>query len=457
MIKHSLKYVSLLAIAAFALSALPGCSSPAATEPPVSTQAPVVAATEPASPVSPAATEAATAVPASGTVTEVTFWGDWKGDSETQVDEMVDAFNASHPDIHVTYVVVDDPLTKFLTASTSGQAPDVMIWDRNRTALYAPKGVLEPLDSYMQKDGVSTDTFYAEAMREMTYDGQVYGLPMTVDCRALFYNKKLLDAAGVTPPTNWDELEQAAIKLTQWDGDNLQVSGFSLSDAGLFSMYLMQAGGQMLSDDGTKTAFNSDAGKEVLAYWDKLINQDKVYQIGFESGLGEGTDAFVTGRVAMMYSGPWALSTYEKYGQDLDFGIVPAPSGPNGDQGSVMGGFGMVIPSASKNKDAAWEFIKWWNADAENALTFAKLSWNIPANLQAIQDPYFQDDPFWKPILDTLNFAKIRPPVTGYSVMESDALVPKLQLFMEGKLSADETLSEAQVAGDKILQENSAP
>jgi len=48
----------------------------------------------------------------------------------------------------------------------------------------------------------------------------------------------------------------------------------------------------------------------------------------FRSGLGQGTDAFVTGQVAMMYSGPWALSTYEKYGKDLDFGIVPAPAGP---------------------------------------------------------------------------------------------------------------------------------
>ena len=195
---------------------------------------------------------------------------------------MVSDFNASHPNIHVNYVVVNDPVTKFLTASTSGQAPDVMIWDRNGTALYAPKGVLEPIDAYMAKDGVTADSFYTEAMREMTYNGKTYGLPMTVDARALFYNKKLLAAAGVTPPTNWDELEQDAIKLTKWDGNKLQVAGFSLSDPGLFSMYLMQAGGQMLSDDNSKTAFNSPAGLAVLNYWDKLINTDKVYQVGFE-------------------------------------------------------------------------------------------------------------------------------------------------------------------------------
>ena len=445
--KHLTKYVSMLAVLTLVLGVLAGCSSsttatPAATE---------VAATEAAT--QPAATEAAT----SSTVTEVTFWADWSGDRQPAVEQMVSDFNASHPNIHVTYVVVEDPVTKFLTASTSGQAPDVMIWDRNGTALYAPKGVLEPLDEYMAKDGVTSDTFYSEALRELTYDGKVYGLPMTVDCRALFYNKKLFADAGITnPPTNWDELEQDAIKLTKWDGDKLQVSGFSLSDAGLFSMYLMQAGGQLLSEDGTKTAFNSDQGMAVLNYWDKLINTDKVYQIGFESGLGEGTDAFVTGQVAMMYSGPWALSTYEKYGDQLDFGVAPAPAGPNGDKGSVMGGFGMVIPSAAKNKEAAWEFIKWWNADADNALNFAKLSWNIPANLKAIEDPFFQDDPFWKPILDTLAFAKIRPTITGYSTMEANALVPKLQLFVQGKLSAADALSQAQTEGDKILQDAAA-
>jgi multiple sugar transport system substrate-binding protein len=445
--KQSMKFVSLLVIFTLTLGVLAGCATPAATETPTSTEAAVPSATEAV------ATEAATA--ASGSVTEVTFWADWSGDRQPAVEQMVSDFNASHPNIHVTYVVVEDPVTKFLTASTSGQAPDVMIWDRNGTALYAPKGVLEPLDAYMAKDGVTADTFYAEALREMTYDGKVYGLPMTVDSRALFYNKTLFKEAGITnPPTNWDELEADAVKLTKWDGDKLKVSGFSLSDAGLFSMYLMQAGGKLLTDDGTKTAFNSDQGLSVLNYWNKLINQDKVYQIGFESGLGEGTDAFVTGQVAMMYSGPWALSTYEKYGDKLDFGIVAAPAGPNGDTGSVMGGFGMIIPSASKNKEAAWEFIKWWNADADNALKFAKLSWNIPANLKAIQDPYFQEDPFWKPILDTLAFAKIRPTVTGYSMMEANALVPKLQLFLEGKLSAADALAQAQEAGDKILQDN---
>lgn len=387
---------------------------------------------------------------------ELTFWGDWAGEGQKQFETMVDAFNKSQDKIRVKYVLQQDMITKFLTASTSGGSPDILFWDRWRTSLYAPKNVLHPIDDLLAKDGLNKDDFYGEALKELSYNDKLYGLPLTVDARALFYNKKILDAAGVQPPTTWDELEQAAIKTTKWNGNKLEVAGFSLGDNGLFNMYLQQAGGSMLDSTGTKTDFNNDKGKSVLAYWDRLLNKDKVYKVGFEQGLGEGTDAFVTGKLAMTYSGPWMLSTYKKYGKDLDFGIVPPPAGPNGDKGSVMGGFGLVIPEGSKHQEAAWEFIKWWTANKDNALLWAKTSLNIPGYKPALDDPFFKDDPFWKPFLDTLEFAKIRPTHPGYSVLEGDALIPNLQLFQQGKLSVEDTLKKSQQRGDQLLSDNAA-
>jgi multiple sugar transport system substrate-binding protein len=394
---------------------------------------------------------------AGGEVVTLTFWGDWSGEGEKQFNTMVDAFNKAHPNIQVKYVVTEDMITKFLTASTGGNAPDIMLWDRWRTSLYAPKGVLHPIDEFMQRDSISRDDFYQEALRELTWDDKLYGLPLTVDARALFYNKKLLEEAGVEPPTTWDELEQAATKLTKWNGNKLERAGMSLQDVGLFNMYLQQAGGQMITEEGSATAFNSPEGLAVLNFWNKLLNENKVYQVGFEAGLGQEQDAFATGKVAMTYTGPWMLTTYQKYGKDLEFGIVPPPAGPNGDKGGVMGGFGLAIPTASKHKEEAWEFIKWWNAQPENALLWAKTSYNIPGNLKAIQDPFFQDDPLWKPFLDTLEFAKIRPPFAGYSPMEVNALIPTLEQFREGKLTAEQALQQAQEQGDKQLQENNLP
>ncbi|HEX7056426.1 MAG TPA: extracellular solute-binding protein, partial [Bacilli bacterium] len=178
-----------------------------------------------------------------GEPVELTFWGDWGGEGQKQFETMVDAFNKSQDRIRVKYVLQQDMITKFLTAATSGGSPDILFWDRWRTALYAPKHVLHPIDELMQRDGINAADYYEQSLKELSYNGKLYGLPLTVDARALFYNKKLLDQAGVKPPTSWDELEAAAKKLTKWNGDKLEVAGFSLNDVGLFNMYLQQAGG----------------------------------------------------------------------------------------------------------------------------------------------------------------------------------------------------------------------
>jgi multiple sugar transport system substrate-binding protein len=385
---------------------------------------------------------------------KLVVWGGWSGEGETQIKSMIDLFNQAGLGATAEYVVQEDMVTKFLTSATSGQAPDLLIWDRWQTSLYAPKNVLMPLDDYIGNDGVNKDDFYSEALRELTWEDKVYGLPLTVDARALFFNNAHLTTAGVEVPTTWAELETAAVAMTIRDnGGALTQSGFSLGDVGLFSIWLRQMGGTMLTEDNTKTNFNNEQGLAVLQFWQKLLDQG-VYEVGYESGLGEGQDAFVTGKVSSHLTGPWMVGTYNKYGADLDFGVAQPPAGPNGDKGSVLGGFGLVIPEGSREKDAAWSLLKWWLADPANALQFGKTSSNIPGNRTAAQDTFFTGDPHIAPVIDTLEYATIRPPVAGYSPMEIDALIPNLQLFMEGKQSAEEALAKAQEDGDRLLEEN---
>ncbi|WP_368659430.1 ABC transporter substrate-binding protein [Metabacillus halosaccharovorans] len=385
---------------------------------------------------------------------KLTFWGDWTGDGEDQFNHMVEKFNESQDRIEVEYVIQEDLITKFMTGITSGQVPDVLLWDRWRTSLYAPKGVLHPINEYMEADGVSEGDFYEEALKELSYDDNLYGLPLTVDTRALFYNKDHFEEAGIEPPTTWEELREAAKKLTVKNGKDFERVGFSLNDLGLFNMWLQQAGGQMLTEDLTATAYNSEAGLKVLEYWNQLLFEDEVYKTGFDKGLEGAQHPFVTGKSSMHFTGPWDLRTYEQYSDQLNYGVVPPPAGPNGDKGAVMGGFGLAVPEASEKKEAAWEFIKWWLAEPENALEWGKTSLNIPGNKIALEDPFFQDDPFWKPFIDSLEFAKIRPRHPGYSVAEVDALIPNLEKFLLQEQSAEETLEKAQKEGDRMLKEN---
>ncbi|PJJ73633.1 multiple sugar transport system substrate-binding protein [Diaminobutyricimonas aerilata] len=379
---------------------------------------------------------------------EVVMWGSWSGDQVAQLNEQAGAFNDSQDEYRVKYVAQELVEEKLLTAIAGGQVPDVVLWDRYNTSLYAPKGALQPIDELVEEDSVDLDAFYQEALGELEVDGELYGLPLLVDNRSLYYNKQILAEAGVTPPTTWDELLTAAEALTVREGGKLQRAGFMLDDPGLFNMYLWQAGGDLLNDDETKVEFNSEQGLQVLDFWQRLLDAGV-----YEQGFGDGIDAFAEGRTAMRLDGPWQLSTYDKV-EGLEYGVVQPPAGPNGDKGAGMGGFGLVIPQGAKNAEGAWEFMKWWATQPENGVNFAKIAGWIPANIEAANDPYFTEDEHLAGFIQTLEYARVRPSVSGYSDVEGKALIPALEKYLSGEIDAQTALDDAEQQGNRILEEN---
>jgi multiple sugar transport system substrate-binding protein len=383
----------------------------------------------------------------SGGPEEVTFWGSWSGDQAKQLQKQADAFNAAQDEYEVKYVGPELVEEKLLTALASGSVPDVVLWDRYNTPLYVPKNALAPLDEYIEADGVDVAQFYEQAMGELVVDGETYGLPLLVDNRSLFYNADTLKEAGVEPPTDWDGLKAAAEAVTERDGGKLSVAGFALDDPGLFNIWLKQAGGQMFSDDGSTTAFNSPEGLEVLEFWQGLLDAGV-----YEPGFGEGVDSFAEGTLAIKYDGPWALTALDE--ADVSYGIVQPPVGPEGDQGAGMGGFGLVIPQGAENPDGAWEFMKWWTTRPANGVDFAKISGWIPANTEAANDPYFTKDDRYQAFIETMEYAEVRSDIPGASDAEGKALIPALERFLGGEIDAQTALEEAQELGDRILADN---
>ncbi|GAB3755889.1 ABC transporter substrate-binding protein [Microlunatus parietis] len=380
-------------------------------------------------------------------IKEVTFWGGWSGDQAKQLKAQADAFNAAQTDYKVTFVAQEEVEQKLLTGMASGRVPDIVLWDRFNTSVYAGKNAFTALDDRIAADKIDLGRFYGPAVEEMVVDGKHYGLPLLVDNRSLFYNTELFAEAGLEPPTNWDELRQAATTLTKRDGNKLTRAGFSLDDPGLFNMWIRQAGGSMLTEDQTAVAFNSPEGVEVLNFWKQLLDA-KVYQLGF----GAGGNAFAEGKAAMKYDGPWALSDLDKV-KTLKYGIAEPPAGPRGDKAANMGGFGLIIPRGAKNADGAWAFLKWWATEKENAISFGKLSGWIPALIEAAEDPYFTDNEKYAGFVATMKYAQTRPTLKGYADMEGKALIPQLQRFMSGEISAEEALAEAEKRGNQILAE----
>jgi multiple sugar transport system substrate-binding protein len=425
-------------------------SPPAATEKPAATEAPT-AAPEQSAPPSSVAIE-----PYSGPGGDLTIWGDWSGNDAKEVDLLVSRFNDKNPSIKAVYTYQENFTQKLLTSIAAGTPPDALLWDRYITPLYASKGALYAIDDLVVRDQVDTSLFYSEAIKELTYDGKLYGLPLDVDNRCLFYNKEIFREVGLDPnkpPTTWDELEQAAIKCTIWNGNTLERSGFALTDTGLFSSWILQAGGSMIDANG-KSGVNTPAGRAVLDFWSKLLFTDKVYTVGFASNLWDAQDPFVTGMIAMKLDGPWTIPNIKKYAPYLDFGTAPMPAGPNGDRGCIMGGFSFAIANQTKNVDLAWQFVKWYAADTENDAYFASVNGDLPANITSAQKDIFLKDPLLGAFVENMKNAKIRPSIPGYSQYEGDGVNANLQLFVSGQISEDECLKKAEEMGNQILAQN---
>jgi ABC-type sugar transport system permease subunit/ABC-type glycerol-3-phosphate transport system substrate-binding protein len=278
-----------------------------------------------------------------------------------------------------------DP-TRFLVSVAGGMPPDVIHFDRYAVAEWAARGAFTPLEPYLERDRASArpdairpDRFYPAAWNEAQLQGRQYGIPNSIDNRALFYNRDLLVRAGFVdasgnarPPRTWDELREYTAKLNERDArGRLTRAGF-LPNFGNSWLYMWgwMNNGRFLSDDGKTVLLNEPAVVEALTYIKSLYDLSGGYAevMSFQAGFqGGALDPFLTGRVAMKIDGYWSLTTLSNFGRDRDFAIAPPPRpqhirdlpAPLGGELSWTGGWAYAIPQTARNKDAAWEFIRW--------------------------------------------------------------------------------------------------
>ena len=138
-------------------------------------------------------------------------WSVWDIGSTTYYQPLIDAFEKEHPDVKIEMVDLGstDYQTVLATELTgSGSDFDVVtVKDVPGYMTLVNKGVLEPLDSYIQSSGVDL-TQYKGLTDQITVDGKLYQIPFRNDFWVLFYNKDIFDKAGVPYPTNDMTFEQ---------------------------------------------------------------------------------------------------------------------------------------------------------------------------------------------------------------------------------------------------------
>jgi len=324
-------------------------------------------------------------------VTEITFLGTPGAVARDAVQAAIDEFERRNPQYRVhqalntTVDMTGDP-TRFLISLAGGSPPDVIHFDRFAVTEWAARGAFTPLDPYMEKDkaagvenAIKSDDYYVPAWREAQWAGTTYGIPNSLDTRALFYNEDLLVKAGLVdaegkakPPRTWEELQDYAVKLTERDErGNLKVVGFAPSYGNSYLyIYGWMNGGEFMSADGRHATLTDPKIVSALEWMDRVYDklggfpQVNAFEQGFQ---GDALDPFITGKVAMKIDGHWILPRMTAYGKNVRYGIAPPPM-PEAELAkghtpvTWVGGWVYAIPSTAVHKEAAWELIRWMSS-----------------------------------------------------------------------------------------------
>jgi maltose/maltodextrin transport system substrate-binding protein len=250
--------------------------------------------------------------------------------------------------VKVTVEHPEDAPGKFQQAAAAGKGPDVWCWPHDRLGEWAQSGLVVPINPSKK----IMDEVEQTAWNAFTYQGKLWGYPLSVEAIGLIYNKALVK----TPPKSFDdvvkldkELSAKGKKAILWDYNNTYFTWPILAANGGY-VFAKDAKGNL---DPAKVGVNAPGaiqGAELLA------NLIKNGQMPKGSGYAEMEAAFNKGDVAMMISGPWAWDNLRK--SKIDFGVAPIPDVGGKQSKPFVGVLGCMISAPSKQKDVAKEFLE---------------------------------------------------------------------------------------------------
>ncbi|WP_306317447.1 MULTISPECIES: sugar ABC transporter substrate-binding protein [unclassified Streptomyces] len=331
----------------------------------------------------------------------LTYWASNQGAS-LEVDKKVlrpelDKFE-KRTGIKVKLEVVPwaDLLNRILTATTSGQGPDVLNIGNTWSASLQTSGALLPWDAKNFEAIGGKDRFLESALGSTGVQGKdPAAVPLYSMAYALYYNKKMFAEAGIDkPPTTWAELAETGKKLSKNGKWGLGAEGSNLSN-NIHQVFVLakQHGADFFTPDG-KADFTSDGAVAGVKQYVDLMAKDKVVAPGnAEYAQNQSLSDFAKDKTAMVL---WqtASATFKTQGmKDDEWGVAPAPvqSGKPG-QGkatnSMVAGINMAVFKNTQNLDGAKKFVKFMTSDAEQ-VTLNKAYGSIPPVKAAQQDPAF--------------------------------------------------------------------
>ncbi len=326
---------------------------------------------------------------------ELEFWlADFSPDGRTKAlldKQLIPRFEAAHPGVKVnTQYIPWSHLDEKLTISfAGGVAPDVFQVGAEYVGGLAYRGMAEPLDARVEKWGQQSD-FFPASWSTCVYQGHVYGLPYLSAPRVLLYRKDLLKKAGFDhPPDTWEELAAAAEAMTVRRGPVTEVAGMNLPVSWqIFVEFLWENGGQVFSEDGTRSTLDTPEAVEALRFYCDLYNKHRVCPTAGMPVAGGAVPVFASQRAAMEIMNQFGIYNVRRYAPELlaEVGIAPTPQRKQ----RVISVYTdwLAMSPQSKRKDLAWELMTFL-MEPENLAAYNSTLFFIPPRRSAVKAAEF--------------------------------------------------------------------
>lgn len=395
----------------------------------------------------------------------LTYWASNQG-ANLEVDKKVlqpelDKFE-KETGIEVKLEVVpwSDLLNRILTATTSGQGPDVLNIGNTWSASLQAGGALLPWDEKNFEAIGGRDRFVESALGSTGAQGQdPAAVPLYSMAYALYYNKKMFADAGIEkPPATWEELVETGKRLSRDGAWGLGAEGSNLSN-NIHQVFVLakQHGADFFTADG-RADFTSDGAVAAVKQYVDLMAKDKIIAPGnAEYAQNQSLSDFAKDKTAMVL---WqtASATFEAQGMDEDeWGVTPAPvqsgkPGPGKATNSMVAGINMAVFKNTKNIDGAKKFVKFMTSDEEQVI-LNKAYGSIPPVKAAQQDPAFSA-PALTVLRDTLaDSATALPQVPEESQFETVVGTAVKELFADAAAGRAVTTESVRAKLEKAQQQ----
>ena len=328
--------------------------------------------------------------------------------------------------------------TALTTALAGGEPPDVFYVNDNKLPDFGKNGVLEPIGDKVDNPG----DFYETLKQSFTYKGTYYCAPKDFSTLQLVYNTDDFTAAGLKPPTTWDELTAAAKALTKPGHPGLVMN----PEFYRWGVFMAQAGAWPTNTDVTKMTMDTPEMRTALQYVADGHKQG-YFATPASTGTGWGGEALGKGKAAMTIEGNWIVGAMKNDFPNVKYAVAELPAGPKG-KGTMSFSVCYGVAKASKNKAAATDFVKFLTSP-DQQLTVTK-EFPVMPSRKSLAQQWLTDKPELKSFVSGGDYAHKSVFVPGFKTA-IDTLNDGIQGLAKGNKQVDEVITGTQKAGTDVL------